>query len=112
MLKTLELLKTSKIISSYNILDFKSGDTFYYIKASINLTDNSILHIREFISDTEYNYSYYWQNTKGKLLIRWDNAPHHKEISTYPHHKHTEKIEESEEVDLEKVLEYIIRLLK
>ena len=24
----------------------------------------------------------------GQLIIRWDNAPHHKQIQTYPHHKH------------------------
>lgn len=26
---------------------------------------------------------------EGQLLFRYDNAPHHREIPTSPHHKHT-----------------------
>jgi len=37
--------------------------------------------------------------------MRWDNAPHHSHISTYPHHKHTpDGIFESTELSLEDVL--------
>lgn len=25
----------------------------------------------------------------GHMLFRYDNAPHHYELPTYPHHKHT-----------------------
>jgi predicted xylose isomerase-like sugar epimerase len=35
-------------------------------------------------------YSYRWQNAAGKLIRRHDNAPHHPEISTFPHHRHGE----------------------
>jgi hypothetical protein len=33
-------------------------------------------------------YSFHWQGTDGKLLKRWDNAAHHPEIETFPHHIH------------------------
>jgi hypothetical protein len=33
-------------------------------------------------------YSFHWQNPEGKLIRRWDNAPHHPEISSFPHHLH------------------------
>ena len=38
-------------------------------------------------------YSFHLQDKSGKLLKRWDNAAHHPEISTSPHHVHegTEK---------------------
>jgi hypothetical protein len=32
---------------------------------------------------TKYSY---WQRADGQLLKRWDNAPHHPEISTHPNH--------------------------
>ena len=33
-------------------------------------------------------YSYYWLTSTNKLKIGWDNAPHHTEMSSFPHHKH------------------------
>lgn len=103
MLKTLELLK-NKLVEGYEILDFKQGEDFYYLKLKAVLIDRSELHIREYVSDKEYLYSYHWQDENGSLRIRWDNSPHHKHIKTFPHHKHTPKIEESKEVSLEDVL--------
>jgi len=33
-------------------------------------------------------YRYTIVDNKNNVLIRWDNAPHHKHLLTYPHHKH------------------------
>ncbi len=33
-------------------------------------------------------YSFHWQDGTGQLRKRWDNAPHHAELSTFPHHLH------------------------
>lgn len=33
-------------------------------------------------------YSFHWQDGTGRLRMRWDNAPHHPEVSTHPHHVH------------------------
>ena len=33
-------------------------------------------------------YSFHWQAVDGQLRKRWDNAAHHPEISTHPHHVH------------------------
>ncbi|MGZ8218021.1 toxin-antitoxin system TumE family protein [Methylomagnum sp.] len=33
-------------------------------------------------------YSFHWQRADGSLVRRWDNAPHHREIATFPHHLH------------------------
>ena len=44
------------------------------------------------------------------LKIRWDNAPHHRQIATFPHHKHIEEednIHESEEPTIQGILELI-----
>jgi hypothetical protein len=47
----------------------------------------------------------------GKLMVRWDNAPHHKNLKTYPHHKHTSQLEESTEVNLEDIVNQIDKVL-
>jgi hypothetical protein len=104
MLRILQLLKESKIIKSYELLDFKQGKDFYYVKIKAVLIDNSLLHVREFTSKDERIYSYHWQDKNGELICRWDNAPHHK-VETFPHHKHTEKgVKASYETSLEEVL--------
>jgi len=33
-------------------------------------------------------YSFHWQDATGQLLKRWDNAAHHPEVLTRPHHVH------------------------
>ncbi len=33
-------------------------------------------------------YSFHWQSADGKLRKRWDNAAHHPEVPTHPHHVH------------------------
>jgi len=33
-------------------------------------------------------YKYQWQSPEGNLLKRWDNAPHHRELNTFPDHVH------------------------
>ena len=59
MLKTLELLK-SKLVKSYELLDFKQGEDFYFLKLKAILIDNSELHIKE---------RYMLNQTIGTLLI-------------------------------------------
>ena len=73
----------------------------------------SKLYIKEHVSEEDYIYSFHWQDKNGDLIIRWDNAPHYKNIKTFPHHKHTKNgVEESDEVCLEDVLKYIENYLK
>jgi hypothetical protein len=111
MLKTLELLK-HKLFISYEVLDFKQGEDFYYLKIKAVLVDNSELHIREYVTEADYLYSYHWQDLNGTLRIRWDNSPHHRQIRTFPHHKHTPELEESFEVGLEDILRIIEARIK
>ena len=50
------------------------------------------------------------QYDNNNLLIGWDNAPHHPDITTYPHHKHIHqqtRVFASVENDLPNVLEFI-----
>jgi hypothetical protein len=54
-------------------------------------------------------YAYHWQDSNGKLITRWDNAPDW-DVATFPHHKHVGQdnvVEPSFERTLEQVLAYI-----
>jgi len=61
-----------------------------FIRFALELRDGTELHIFEYVDSglNKIDYSYHWQNKEKKLIKRWDNAPHHKEIETFPHHLH------------------------
>ncbi|MDI6655362.1 MAG: DUF6516 family protein [Candidatus Hydrothermarchaeota archaeon] len=78
----------------------------------ITLIDDSTLFFTEYSTSSKDKifrdkYSFHWQK-RDKMIIRWDNAPHHREISTFPHHAHKGgRVLRSKEMTLEKVLEVI-----
>jgi hypothetical protein len=111
--KIFNSLDTATFISSYKITDFKSWETGSYVKIEIELCDGTTLNTREYNDEKERNYSFHWQDIEGNLIMRWDNAPHHKWLKTYPHHRHNgTDIEESMEISLEEILKYIEKQLK
>jgi len=101
-------LNTSDIIKDFEISDYKRWQDGYYLKLKITLKDNTVLFVREYADNIERNYSFHWQDTDNKLIVRWDNACHHRHIKTYPHHKHIdETVRESFDISLNEVLLYI-----
>ena len=63
------------------------------VEGMLAFTDESVLYFIEFVNVKEsahlYRYSYHYQDKDSNLIFRYDMAPHHKEIPSYPHHKHT-----------------------
>ena len=83
-----------------------------YVEDRLIFYDGSFLEIEEvlWLSDRrieKVRYSYHYQ--KGDCLIfRYDNAPHHPELPTFPHHKHVgDRVEPCQEPDLHDVLREI-----
>ena len=63
------------------------------LRIRLHLVDNSFLEISEALAVEEgrvawLSYRYHWQDATGRLVLRYDDAPHHPEIETFPHHKH------------------------
>ncbi|OGQ07029.1 MAG: hypothetical protein A2026_10565 [Deltaproteobacteria bacterium RBG_19FT_COMBO_46_12] len=64
-----------------------------YLKGNVIFIDSSILEIAMFVSETHNaitveKYRLHYMKTNGQMLFRYDNAHHHPEITSYPHHKH------------------------
>ena len=75
-------------IASY--LHRKSGEVEQF-KAVAILVDGTRLHLNEvWVNGELKKYAYYRLSPKGRVLQGWDNAPHHAEIDTFPHHCHTD----------------------
>jgi hypothetical protein len=108
----------NEIIASPLVIhhDFKvtmSSPATGYIEAKVIFQDGSILILFEFIrlvedSVVQEKYRYHYMNLDNKMIFRYDNAPHQKEISTFPDHKHVgEKIIESSPPQIKTVLKEI-----
>jgi hypothetical protein len=87
-----------------------------YISGSIIFENNHRLDFVE-VKNVEVlskiKYRYHYMNDEQVMIFRYDNAPHHSNVSTFPHHKHDgENIRESAEPSLDQVLLEISRYQK
>ncbi len=89
--------------------EHRLSDSIEQFKTIAELTDGSRLHINEVWKDDKlHKYAYYQLTPSGQVINGWDNAPHHPEISTYPHHlHHAEQIVPSQVRSLTDVLEVL-----
>jgi hypothetical protein len=63
------------------------------LRVRLRFTDNALLEISEAIHVKNGTlswlaYRYHYQKPDGRVIFRYDNAPHHPEVSTHPDHKH------------------------
>jgi len=84
-----------------------------YIQGSIVFENGYRLDFVEVKQTDKYSkikYRYQYMTPENQLVFRYDNAPHHSWLSTFPHHKHIgEEAFESNEPSLEDVLLEIAR---
>ncbi|MCA9967487.1 MAG: hypothetical protein KC423_24730 [Anaerolineales bacterium] len=87
------------------------------IKIRLQFWDRSQLQIEESLRSQgsiliKATYSYHYQDANNNLIFRYDNAPHHPHIRTYPHHKHTTQgIIDAKPPDITDILKEIDALL-
>ena len=75
------------------------------IEGEVFFNDDSQLDFNEVINTNQKSkqkYSYHYMNKEKELIFRYDNIQHHREIKTFPHHKHisNEIIESSKQMKL------------
>jgi hypothetical protein len=91
-----------------------SDDFNGLVRGRVSFWDGSYLDMYEVVS-TELGYpvriSYAYTYLKeGRRIFRYDNAPHHPEITTFPHHKHIgpqERLAPADQPSLSQVLQEI-----
>jgi hypothetical protein len=107
-MEILRLLNRANRIEGYEVQDYRQWEGGFYYRLKISFDNQTVLFVKEYVDETERVYSYHWQDSNNEMITRWDNAPHHRHLSTFPHHRHTsEGISENFEITLADVLETI-----
>lgn len=111
--RILSALSSSNIVLRIEISDIVIEPPVQSLRARAHLIKGHLLYITESIGDDWRSYSYHLQKD-NKMIMRWDNAPHWKELKTYPCHVHLSgqrKPKPCDEVFIEEVLAEIEGLL-
>jgi hypothetical protein len=101
----------------YEISYEKREEGLGMIAAILEFADGSKLDFKEVVEVRAYRpikhrYSYHYMQGE-KTVFRYDNAQHHRQIKTFPHHKHVgRKVVAAVEPTLKQVLEEITTLIE
>lgn len=110
-----ESISSSSIVVSSNIQKyFSSTKKEVYVRGNLIFIDLSFLEFaiyvlekgKKFVFD---KYRFQYMDYRKRLIFRYDNTPHHKDISTFPLHKHLRdgKVVESTIPQFREILEEI-----
>ena len=64
-----------------------------YLRVRLILDNQEHLEFSEYVRRVRdqiqvVTYSFHWTDSNGKLIRRWDNAPHYPSLPQAPHHMH------------------------
>ena len=108
MYEIISALRRSAIVLDVEVLEIIDEESAKLIKIRAVLKDDCLLYITELHTKDYQKYSYHCQKNDRNLIVRWDNKPHWRDMSTYPHHKHeNDQVFPSHRVTIADVLEQI-----
>jgi len=81
----IEILRKSIWETEFEKLGFYRYRTFFRDGSMAEFSER-LIEEKGILKTTKYRF--HWQNKDGGLIKRWDNAAHHPEIETFPHHLH------------------------
>jgi len=88
-----------------------------YLRVRLLLEDREELEFSEYVRRVRgqvqvVTYSFHWTDANGKLICRWDNAPHYPDLPQAPHHIHDgdqDNVLPSESMTIAEVLDEIAK---
>jgi len=102
-------LKNTEIIADKSIDLREFSSTEGMLRGRLLFLDGSMLEFMEYLQEeNRLKYRFHLMDKEGNMVFRYDNAPHHKDVSTFPHHKHlSDNVAESDDKGIMDVLDEI-----
>jgi len=85
--RILAVLSSSDLVIDVEIIAMTIEPKTQSLRAKAILKKGHVLYVNEGIGENYRRYSYHLQRD-DKMIRRWDNAPHWKDIRTFPFHLH------------------------
>jgi hypothetical protein len=88
-----------------------------HIEGRLDLVTGRRLYVSEYVftmpTFRRNKYRYHVQDASGTFMCRWDNAPHHLQVETFPDHFHASEkvIQPSPPMDIPQVLVALTEML-
>lgn len=84
-----------------------------FIKGRITFVDGSTLEFSEQLPVERTRFRFHYMGAENNLIVRWDSAPHHRKLWTFPFHLHTPQgVEEHPAITLLEVLDKIKAMIQ
>lgn len=83
----LDALARSDLVQKIDVITLVEEPGKQALRARASLRNGFVLHVTEAFGKGFRSYSYHLQKN-GKMVRRWDNAPHWPQMKTFPHHLH------------------------
>jgi len=88
-----EIIAACPLVISLDIAFREIDENECYIKGVLHLTGGHTSHLAEYVitepkPPTRLKYRYQLQRADQLRVVHWDNAPHHRDMKTSPHHWH------------------------
>jgi hypothetical protein len=107
-------LSNSKFIADRTV-DFKEfSSNEGMVRGRLLFLGGYVLTFMEYIQvgKERPKYRFNLTDSKGNMIFRYDNAAHHRDVPTFPHHKHTStEVKPSREVGFVEVLSEIENII-
>lgn len=111
-LSDIAILRSSEIVKRIVSTKFDGVADTYILKVRAELTNGWFIECWEHKTPRLKRYSFHIFKD-GKMIIRWDNAPHYPRIRGFPHHKHIgERVVGSDEMTARKVLAELENMIR
>lgn len=111
-LSDVDVLRTSAIVKRIVSVKFDGIADSYVLKVRVELKNNWVMDYWEHKTLQLRRYSFHIFRD-NKIVVRWDNSPHYPKVKTFPHHRHVgKKVQESEEMTVQKVLVELHKMIK
>jgi len=83
------LFQESPLVVTFKTEFNSLSSSISYLRGEALFIDMSKLFFFELWKNKiKEKYRYHYQDEKKALIFRYDNAPHFKNLKTFPHHKH------------------------